>query len=101
MNEVLLERVEWKRRSHPYVGTLRRNGKGLQLAGREVASGLEVSLTIPFAAIDDIRLASADEMGSIVVEFADSEPIMLREVGNAQSGSQALVAKLKRALAAS
>jgi hypothetical protein len=102
---VLAERIEWCRRGRGrhYVGTLSGGNGGLHLAGREPASGIEVSLSIPYEEIDEVRLsgAAAEELvgeQSVVLQFAGSEPILLREFGVGRLRPKALVARLKEAL---
>ena len=103
MNEVLAERIAWRRKGvrHHYVGTLAARGDGIVLAGREPATGIEVVLTIPFAEVEDVHLSSGEQESlvgeaSVVVELADSPPILLREIGAGRLLPRALAAKLAR-----
>ena len=101
VNELIAERVAWKRRSvrHHYVGRLW-GGEGLiRFVGREPGTGIEVSLSIPLEEIERIRLStSADETvvagPGVVLELADSEAIFLREVFPGGGSPQALAARL-------
>jgi hypothetical protein len=105
VNEVLAERIAWRRRSvrRHYVGTLSGDTDALHLAGREPGSGIEVSLSIPLREIDRVRVSGAElerVVGepAVVLEFSDSEPILLREIGVGHLRPKALAARLEEAL---
>ncbi len=102
MNEVLAEKVAWRRRNvrDHYVGRLAAGGGAVRLVGREPGAGIEVALTIPFQEIDDVRLSeSLDETlageACVVVEPVHSAPILVREVGTGQLHTAELAARLK------
>jgi hypothetical protein len=87
MTEGLAEKIAWRRRGvrRPYVGTLAVDG-GITLSGRDPVSGVEVVLSIPLAEVNEVRLAGpGDELLAgercVVLDLADSEAILLREVG--------------------
>ena len=101
----LPQRVAWCRRNagRHYVGTLSVGGDGLHLVGREPSSGIEVALSIPYEEIDRVRVSEveAEELvgeESVVLEFVDSEAILLREIGVGQLRPQVLAARLKEEL---
>jgi hypothetical protein len=103
VNEFFADRVAWCRRGTRlhYVGTLSGGAWGVRLAGRDPISGLEVALSIPLHEIDSVHVSrNPDEMLAgercVVLELADSDPILLREIG---TGSLH-VRELARALAA-
>jgi hypothetical protein len=80
-------RVTWRRQhaSQHYVGYVTVTDRGVRLAGREHQSGIDVSLSIPHAAIRKIRIAkgSGEEVvgePSVVLELLDDEPIYVRPV---------------------
>ena len=88
MNDLFTDQVAWRRRGirRHYVGTLRAGGWGIRLTGRDPYSGIEVTLSIPLNELDDVRISeSAEEMLAgercVVLELAESEPIILREAG--------------------
>jgi hypothetical protein len=106
MNELLAERIAWRRKGvdHHYVGVLAGRPDGLVLTGREPATGIEVVLTIPFPEIEDVHLASGDEerlVGepAVVLELAESAPILLREIGLGQLRPKALALRLAKLVA--
>jgi len=89
MNELLAERVAWRRKSqgHQYVGLLLALPDRLRLVGREPTFGIDVALSIPFTEIESVRPATRatekvlGEPG-VTLELAGSEPIFLRELGS-------------------
>jgi hypothetical protein len=103
VNELIAERVAWKRRNvrHHYVGRLW-GGEGLlRFVGREPGTGIEVSLSVPLQEIEHVRLAgSADESvvggPGVVLELADTEAIYLREIVPGGSSPQRLALRLDR-----
>jgi hypothetical protein len=103
VNELIAERVAWKRRSarHHYVGRLW-GGEGLlRFVGREPGTGIEVSLSVPLEEIEHVRLAaSPDESvvggAGVVLELADTEAIYLREIVPGGSSPQRLALRLDR-----
>jgi hypothetical protein len=88
MSEEVTARVAWRRRHTPshYVGTLAATDVALRLDGREPATGIELSLSIPFEEIEAVRASSgAGDLlvgePAVVLQLAGSEPVLLREVG--------------------
>ena len=80
-------RVTWRRQhaSQHYVGYVTVTDETVRLAGREHATGIDVSLSIPHNAIRKVRVARLDGeevVGekSVVLELRDDEPIYLRPV---------------------
>ena len=80
-------RVTWRRQhaSQHYVGYVTVTDDTVRLAGREHATGIGVSLSIPHDAIRKVRVArdSGEEVvgeRSVVLELLDDEPIYVRPV---------------------
>lgn len=80
-------RVTWRRQhAHEhYVGYVTVTDESVRLAGREHATGIDVSLCIPHDAIRKVRLARGDGeqvVGerSVVLELSDDQPIYVRPV---------------------
>ena len=78
-------RVAWRRQhaQRHYVGYVTVTEDTVRLAGREQATGIDVSLSIPHAAIRKVRVAengSEEVVGerSVVLELCDDEPIYVR-----------------------
>ena len=95
MKEVLAQNVAWRRQSVRgfYVGTLLASDEGVLLTGRNPGSGVEVALSIPPTELQDVRLGHVDEEalaggGCVVLELAESEPILLREVGGSRDAHE-------------
>ena len=87
MTEQRLDRIAWRRRGRrrQYVGALAAGEAGIRLTGRDTASGLEVSLAIPLEEIEGAHVSRtrAESLGgkrAVVIELADSDPILVREV---------------------
>jgi hypothetical protein len=98
---VTREPVVWRRRtvSSPYVGEAAVSGAALRLFGREPATGIEVSLAIPFKEITRVRpsRSASEEVGgepSVVVELDEADAVCLRGAGR----TPALPVKLARLL---
>ena len=103
MNELISERVAWRRRSvrHHYVGRLWGGEGVIRFIGREPGTGIEVSLSIPLEEIERIRLSHSDDETvvagpGVVLELADSEEIFLRELFPSVASPQALPSRLDR-----
>jgi hypothetical protein len=80
-------RVTWRRQhaSQHYVGYVTVTDGGVRLAGREHATGIDVSLSIPYDAIRSVRVGrvpSEEIVGerSVVLELRDDQPIYVRPV---------------------
>jgi hypothetical protein len=96
-----VEPVVWRRRtvSSPYVGDVAVSGAALRLFGREPATGIEVSLAIPFKEITRVRTSRtpSEEVGgepSVVVELDGADAVCLRGAGR----SSAMPVRLARLL---
>lgn len=83
-----VERVVWWRRgvSRQYFGGLTAADGALRLLGRDPETGIEVSLAIPFAEIESVRVSgdppeSVTGEPCVVLGLAGSQAICLREVG--------------------
>jgi hypothetical protein len=103
VNELIAERVAWRRRSvrHHYVGRLWGGEGVIRFVGRDPGTGIEVSLSIPLEEIERIRLSHSDDEPvvagpGVVLELADSEEIFLRELFPSVASPQALAARLDR-----
>ena len=95
----------WRRRHAPrhYVGTLATTDAGFRLDGREPATGIELSLSIPFSEIEEVRASdgSADLLAgesAVVLQVAAAEPVLVREVGQKPQKAPELARKLARLL---
>jgi hypothetical protein len=105
MNELIAERVAWRRRNvhHHYVGRLWGGEGVLRFVGREPGTGIEVSLSVPVREIDHVDLShSPDEaivgVPGVVLELADTEAIYLREIVPGGTTPQRLAHRLGRLL---
>lgn len=103
VNELIAERVAWKRRNvrHHYVGRLWGGEGVIRFVGREPGTGIEVSLSVPLEEIERVRLSSsADETVvaglGVVLELADSEAIFVREISPGGAYPHHLAARLDR-----
>lgn len=101
MTEQTVDRIAWRRRGRrgQYVGALAAGDAGIRLTGRDTASGLEISLAIPFeeiagAHVSRTRAESLGGQRAVVIELADSDPILVREVGVGPSHVHALARRL-------
>jgi hypothetical protein len=98
--DTLIEKIGWRRRgvANDFVGSLRAGYDGIRLTGRDPASGVDVSLSIPPSEVEDVHVASANgELAGdllVVVEFNDAEPIILRRAGAGPFQAQLLARKL-------
>lgn len=95
MRDALVERIAWSRQGagRPCIGTLRAGDGGIELAGRDPVSGVEVSLSIPLAEVEDVHTTSPGAR-SVVLELAASEPIVLSRVGAGPSRMNLLADRL-------
>jgi hypothetical protein len=77
-------RVAWRRRHAPqhYVGYVTVTDDDVRLAGTEHHTGIDVALSIPYRAIQEVRVGDdADEVvgeRSVVLELRDDAPILVR-----------------------
>jgi hypothetical protein len=78
-------RVAWRRKHalRHYVGYVTVTEDGVRLAGHEQATGIDIALTIPYDAIQKVRLgriAAEEVVGecSVVLELHEDEPIFVR-----------------------
>ena len=95
-------RVTWRRQhaSQHYLGYVTVTDHGVRLAGREHATGIDVSLSIPHEAIRTVRLArdSGEEVvgeRSVVLELLDDEPIYVRPVSTGPLDLDGFVRRLR------
>jgi hypothetical protein len=90
-----LRRVTWRRRSaaQSYEGYLVVTDEFVRLIGREEATGIDASLSIPHSAITS---AYAADDGDLVLDVADGIPILVHPVG----GQLALTTLARRIVAA-
>jgi hypothetical protein len=91
-----LRRVTWRRRyaDQSYEGYLVVTDEFVRLLGREAATGIDASLSIPHSAI---TATYATDDGAFVLDVADGIPIDVHPVG----GQLALAALARRVAAAS
>ena len=101
MAENVVNRITWRRRGfrRKYVGTLAAGESSILLTGRDRSGGVDVALTIPLAEVEGIHVSrSQDEaLGgerSVVLELAESDPILIREVGAGPFNVHALARRL-------
>jgi hypothetical protein len=87
MMKTLIEKIAWCRhgvRTY-FVGALRACDEGIRLTGRDTSSGIDVSLSIPLAEVERVRVSASDELLAgepcVVLDLAGSEPIFLRQIG--------------------
>jgi hypothetical protein len=97
-------RVTWRRQhaSQHYVGYVTVTDQSVRLAGREHATGIDVSLSIPYDAIRQVRLAedSREQVvgeQSVVLELRDDEPIYVRPVCTGPLDLDGFARKLRQA----
>ena len=98
-----LERMLWRRvrMPHHYVGTLEVGDSSIRLEGEDPATGIEVSLGIPFSDVTSIRMSNASSelvVGEqcVVVEFDDAEAICLMQAGTRPASTRSLAARMAR-----
>jgi hypothetical protein len=96
-------RVTWRRQhaTQHYVGYVTVTDDSVRLAGRGHATGIDVSLSIPYDAIRKVRLARDDGEAvvgerSVVLELRDDEPIYVRPVDAGPLDLDGLARKLRR-----
>ena len=95
-------RVAWRRQhaSQHYVGYVTVTDDNVRFAGRAHATGIDVSLSIPYDAIQMIRLARNDGEAvvgerSVVLELRDDGPIYVRPVATGPLDLDAFARKLR------
>ncbi len=83
-----VEKIAWRRKGlHGHlVGRLRAGDGGIRLTGRDPVSAVDVALSIPLEAVQRVRVSlRRDEFLAgeqcVVLELADSEAILVRELG--------------------
>jgi hypothetical protein len=88
MRETLVEKIAWCRNGGGtyFVGALRAGDEGIRLTGRDPSSGIDVALSIPLAEVECVRVSTSRKEllarePCVVLELADSEPILVRQVG--------------------
>ncbi len=81
--------VAWRRQhaQRHYVGYVTVTEHGVRLAGREEATGIDVSLSIPHTAIREVHVGSTKTETvagglTVVLELRDEEPIYVRPLGD-------------------
>jgi len=80
-------RVAWRRKHAPqhYVGYVTVTEQSVRLAGREHATGIDASLSIPYDAIRKVRVArdAGEEVvgeQAVVLELREDAPIYVRPI---------------------
>jgi hypothetical protein len=96
-------RVTWRRQhaSQHYVGYVTVTDDCVRLAGREHATGIDASLSIPHDAIRKVRVGRGDREAvvgerSVVLELRDDEPIYVRPVCTGPLDLDGFVRKLRQ-----
>jgi hypothetical protein len=102
---VLLSKAAWWRKSatHHYTGPVSGSHEGLRLAGRDVVTGIEVTLVIPAKEIEQVRVSETrDErvVGErcVVLQLAHSIPIVVRQLGCERIDSDGLATAIETLL---
>jgi hypothetical protein len=97
-------RVAWRREHAPqhYVGYVTVTERNVRLAGREHATGIEVSMSIPYDAILKIRVArdqGEEVVGeqAVVLELREDSPIFVRPIDTGALGLDSFARKLRPA----
>jgi hypothetical protein len=95
--------VAWRRQhaQRHYVGYVTVTEDGIRLAGREKATGIDVSLSIPHTAIREVHVASSDAEKvngglTVVLELCDEEPIYVLPLGDGPPDLDGFARKLRR-----
>jgi len=95
-------RVAWRREHAPqhYVGYVTVTEETVRLAGREHATGIEVSLSIPYDAIRKIRVArdAGEEVvgeRAVVLELREDSPIFVRPLQTGAISLDSFARKLR------
>jgi hypothetical protein len=96
-------RVTWRRKHAPqhYVGYVTVTEESVRLAGREHATGIDASLSIPYGAIRKVRVArdqGEEVVGeqSVVLELREDEPIYVRPLCTGRLDLDGFARKLRR-----
>jgi hypothetical protein len=99
-----LRKVAWRRlrgKQH-YLGYLTLTDQAVRLSGHEQATGIDVTLSIPPAAIDRVRIGHTDERvageRAIVVELVDSESVLVAPVDSTATDVDRLARRLAAAV---
>jgi hypothetical protein len=102
-----LRKVAWRRVPAPqhYVGYLAVADRNIRLAGHDASTGIEISLSIPFAAMAAVRASVGSEeevVGerAVVIDLGEGPPILIRPVGRSDLHVDALQRRLGNAFAA-
>jgi hypothetical protein len=101
MAETLVNRIAWRRRGRrrDYVGTLAAGESSIRLTGRDRAGGADVVLTIPLAEVEGAHVSRTQDEAlegerTVVLELAESDPILMRELGAGPLHVHALARRL-------
>ncbi|HZO62888.1 MAG TPA: hypothetical protein VFB35_07890 [Gaiellaceae bacterium] len=99
MNTVFEERIAWRRNGarRPCIGTIRAGDGAIRLAGCDPYSGVDVSLSIPFSAIEGVHDGDREDDRCVVLELADSAAIVLNPIGSGSSQITRRLVALSRA----
>jgi hypothetical protein len=80
--------VAWRREhaQRHYVGYVTITDDAVRLVGRELSTGIDVSLSIPHRAIRGVRIGTeptdlVDGELTVVLDLRDEEPIYVRPIG--------------------
>ncbi len=101
MREPLTEKIAWQRRGvgRTYVGALTAGPEGVRLTGRDPVTGIDVALSIPLREIEHVGTTDNGDVPregdqSVVLELAESEPIVFRIFGKGALHAQLLARRL-------
>jgi hypothetical protein len=89
----IIEKIVWRRRgvARDYVGSLVAGSDGIRLAGRDPRSRLDVTLAIPLDEVDGVDF---EDDRWVVLDLADSDPILIRPDGDLPIHAQVLARRL-------
>ncbi len=94
--------VAWRRQyaQRHYVGYATVTESSVRLVGREEATGIDVSLSIPHTAIEGVRVGNGsselvDGGQTVVLELRDEEPIYIRPLAEGPLDLDGFARKLR------
>jgi hypothetical protein len=101
-----VKRVVWRDEQNPrrsYLGYMAFLDDAFRLAGREEQSGIDAALTVPHAAVCEIRTCACvpvepDARTEIMLDLLGGAPIVLRPLGGSEVQTEALARRLRTAI---
>ena len=97
-------RVTWRRLPAPrhYVGYVAVGDYEVRFAGHDEVTGIDVTLSIPFSSIREVRVSGPDDVTddgdheqSVVVELVEDEPIHVRPLRHRPGDLASLAQQLR------